>query len=483
MIKDLSFTEFANLAQTSDKVAVFKQFRTNDLSALHIYEVLIENGFQGGILLEDLQQRDGFINSYLGFNPVETFSINENHKNFLTEVHQIQNKLKFAVREDVVNLITSAAGFISYDAVRFFEEIPDRHPPDNFPLVFFKFFSVSLTFNQRDKTVLVSIIVDVKKDTLNESYNQATAKLGEIGKLLNQYKFEEYVAPETTNSATQITVDCSDEEFMAMVDKAKDYIVKGDAFQIVLSRSFQRHISKSPLEIYKALRYISPAPFLFYIPVSSNETIIGASPERFIQVMDRTITANPIAGTRARKIDKGDEVKQELLTDEKELAEHMMLVDLTRNDVGSVSEPASVRVKELLNVQHYSHVTHITSTITGVLRQNLSPLDAIKSAFPVGTLSGAPKIRAMEIIDELEQSRRGLYGGAILRMDGVFDVDSAVAIRMAHIKDNTATVRTGAGIVYDSDPKKENKETYQKAAPIIKALYCAHGEEFNVTDN
>lgn len=488
MIKALSFEEFEILAKKSPRVAVFKEIAIGELSALDVYEVLSKNNFTHGILLEDLQQRDGFINSYIGFNPIEIFTADKKKQDFLETIKDFQKKIKFETRQDVVNLITSAAGFISYDAIRFFENIPDRHPEGTFPLALLKFFSVSITLNHKTKRALISVLTDVREDTSQNCFSLAQDMLNDIEEILASYSPSDYSVPLEVNSNDEITVDCSDEEFMRMVTKAKDYIVKGDAFQIVLSRSFQREINNSPLNIYKVLRHVSPAPFLFYIPLDSNDTIIGASPERFIQVIDRDITANPIAGTRQRDVVRDEQIKQDLLSDEKEIAEHMMLVDLTRNDVGSVSEPASVKVKELLNIQHYSHVTHITSTIIGKLREEFSPLDAIKNAFPVGTLSGAPKIRAMEIIDELEKSRRGLYGGAVLRLDGVFDVDSAVAIRMAHLKDNVATVRTGAGIVFDSDPQKEMRETYQKARPLLKALQLAHQEvavqgEVDVIDN
>ena len=217
---------------------------------------------------------------------------------------------------------------------------------------------------------------------------------------------------------------------MRMVEKAKDYIIRGDAFQIVISRCFKRQYSVPHLEIYKALRKVSPAPFMFYFPTETS-VIIGASPERFIRVHNKQVTVNPIAGTRKRTDERPDEViAADLLNDKKECAEHMMLVDLARNDVGVVSEPGSVEVSELLHVKHYSHVSHITSTVTGKLQEKYDAFDAFVAAFPAGTLSGAPKIRAMQIIDELETSRRGLYGGAICRLDSIGNLDSGIAIRL-----------------------------------------------------
>ena len=214
---------------------------------------------------------------------------------------------------------------------------------------------------------------------------------------------------------------------------------------------------------------------MFYLPIN-NGVIIGASPEKLIKVRNQQVEINPIAGTRQRTQQSHDEqIAAELLNDKKELAEHMMLVDLARNDLGAVCKPGSVKVKELLQVKHFSHVSHITSVVTGQLQDNLDALDALAAAFPAGTLSGAPKIRAMQIIDELETSKRGIYGGAICRLDYRGNLDSCIAIRMALLTDGMATVRAGAGIVYDSDPKSEANETRQKAQGILDAIAFAQG--------
>lgn len=474
MIPPLSLEEFRKLATQSKRVAVFKEIEVNNLSAVSIYEILSKNNCADGILLEDLQQRDGFRNSFIGFNPLDTLEVNQLVENPLQLIRNLQEKHKFTTRQEINNLITSAAGFVSYDAVRFFENIPDRHQNiHDFPLIFFRFFSLSITFSHDHKNILISKVIEIEDD-IEKSYNSAQLYLNNIIEILQSAK-EEDTTPSSVINEIDLEVDTSDEQFCKIVEIAKDYVVKGDAFQIVLSRTFKRNYSRSPLEIYKTLRKVSPAPFMFYIPLTTS-FLIGASPERFIQVHNRKIIANPIAGTRKRNKTNDHLVKEELLNDEKELAEHMMLVDLTRNDVGSVSEAGSVKVSELLHVQHYSHVTHITSTITGVLKKEYDPLDALRAAFPVGTLSGAPKIRAMEIIDELEQSRRNLYGGAVCRVDAQFDIDSCVAIRMAHLKDGKAYVRTGAGIVFDSNPARELLETFEKAQPMLETIAIAHGE-------
>ncbi len=276
--------------------------------------------------------------------------------------------------------------------------------------------------------------------------------------------------------AQAVESDTSDAEFINLVVKAKEYITLGDAFQIVLSRCFKRNYSVPPFKIYKTLRKVSPAPFMFYFPIY-DIIIMGASPERLIRVHNKEVTVNPIAGTRKKTVDRSDQnMTNELLSDKKELAEHMMLVDLARNDVGAVCEPGSVKVCDFLQVKHYSHLSHITSTVTGKLKEKYDALDALKAAFPAGTLSGAPKIRAMEIIDELELSHRGLYGGALCRIDASGNFDSCIAIRMAVLKEGVATIRTGAGIVYDSNPAAEAQETVLKAQSMLNAISAAHGE-------
>ncbi|MFN7097528.1 MAG: anthranilate synthase component I family protein, partial [Gammaproteobacteria bacterium] len=243
--------------------------------------------------------------------------------------------------------------------------------------------------------------------------------------------------------------------------------------QVVLSRRFTEKYTVSPFTIYQALCQISPAPYMFFIPLT-DRVIIGASPERLIAVNQGTVSINPIAGTRRRDNSKTEQdIEQDLLSDSKEIAEHMMLVDLARNDIGAVCKPGSIVVEELLKVKHFSHISHITSLVTGKLERKYDALDALAHAFPAGTLSGAPKIRAMEIIDELETSRRGLYGGAICRLDYAGNLDTCIAIRMAILKDGIATVRTGGGIVYDSSPLAEADETRHKARNMLETIRIA----------
>lgn len=261
-----------------------------------------------------------------------------------------------------------------------------------------------------------------------------------------------------------------------MVEKAKEYIHKGDAFQIVLSRQFYKKYLVSPFQIYRALRMSNPSPYMFFIE-HNNTFIAGSSPERLASVKNRIVETHPIAGTRKRGATAHDDrvIAEDLLNDKKEVAEHVMLVDLARNDIGSVSVPGTVQIKKFKDIQHLTKVMHITSVVEGELSANKDALDGLRAVFPAGTLSGAPKIRAMEIIDKLEPSRRGLYGGAVCFVDNDGNLESCIAIRMAIMKDNIATVQAGCGIVFDSDPASETEETRSKASAVLNGIDLAEG--------
>jgi anthranilate synthase component 1 len=475
-MQPLTLDEFIIYAKDVRRVAVFEEIPAGKLTPVMIYTLLNKVHKADGVMLEDLHRQDRIQYSFICFEPIASLTMNRNDGSHpLTALRDLQLKFAYKTRADAADLITSSAGFMTYDAIRYFEDIPDRHAPDlSLPEILFNFYALSLTFNHAKKTILVSTVVSVG-DHPEQAYKQARKKIMTIIELLISSSREAETSIEKQEPSS-VEVDTSDADFMHMVEKAKDYIKRGDAFQIVLSRCFTANYSVPPFAIYKTLRRISPAPFMFYFPTKSN-VIIGASPEQLIRVQHKQITVNPIAGTRKRTGEKTDEaVTTDLLHDKKELAEHMMLVDLARNDVGVVSDPGSVQVSELLHVKHYSHVSHITSTVTSQLQEKYDALDAFAASFPAGTLSGAPKIRAMQIIDELETSRRGLYGGAICRLDYLGNLDSCIAIRMAILKNGIATIRTGAGIVYDSNPLTEAQETYQKARSMLDAIAAAHRE-------
>lgn len=489
MIQPLSLSEFLALAKSSKRVAVFEAIKMGSLSPIDAY-MACKGQLNGGAILEKTDDAGTPSYSYLLFDPFAKVTTNRDaiittiDKEAITskgcpfeELRSVQKRLSFSTRSDVVNLISSAMGFVSYDAVRYIESIPNRHEAESsFPDILFEFYRVSITFDHLHQKILISVMVDIDDDEPQKKYRDAQAYIYHLIEMLKKTVILSQPIQEADNQPCLIKNDISDDEFMHMVRKAKEYIIRGEIFQIVISRCFKINYSLAPISIYKALRRISPTPYMFFFEAES-EVVMGASPERLIKVQQNKITVNPIAGTRKRSTDKDDDaIACDLLTDEKEVAEHMMLVDLARNDVGAVAVPGSVAVDELLMVKHYSHVSHICSVVSGQLNDKLDCIDAFIAAFPAGTVSGAPKIRAMEIIDELETSRRGIYGGAICRFDYKANLDSCIAIRMAHLKDGIATIRAGAGIVYDSDPQMEAQETLKKASAMCAAIKAAHGE-------
>jgi len=487
MMQPLSLSEFLVLAQTSRRVGVFEAIAIESLTPTDVYE-LYKNDLKEGVLLENGTQEENPAYSYLFFEPVANIQVekgvitqiignqvSERKDNPFAALRKLKKTLGFTTRPDVAHLISSAMGFVTYDAVRYLEAIPDRHNSEAaLPDLSFNFYQISITFDHRNGEILISTLVEVSTEP-EKDYYSAKAHLHHLIGLLKKQNNSPLNTQKSDKQQLSLAVDIGEAEFMQMVDKAREYIISGDAFQIVISRCFKLDYSVEPINIYKALRRLSPAPFMFFFQTGAT-VIMGASPERLIQVQQQKVILNPIAGTRKRSADKNDTaIADDLLNDKKEVAEHMMLVDLARNDVGSVSKPGSVKVDELLKVKHYSHVSHITSVVSGQLQTHLDSLAAFMAAFPAGTLSGAPKIRAMEIIDELETTRRGLYGGAICRFDYQDNLDSCIAIRMAVLKDGIATVRAGAGIVFDSDPQAEAQETLKKASAILDAIQQAHG--------
>jgi len=264
------------------------------------------------------------------------------------------------------------------------------------------------------------------------------------------------------------------EEFLNIVKRAKEYIAQGDVVQVVLSQSFKKDFFGKPEDIYRSLRYLNPSPYMYYMDLGDIK-VIGSSPEVLVRLEEKRIETRPIAGTRKRGLTEEEdlELERDLLKDEKERAEHLMLVDLARNDVGRVSKPGSVKVEGFMRVERYSHVMHIVSDVVGELKEGLSAVDVLKALFPAGTVSGAPKVRAMQIIEELENQRRGIYASAVgyISFDG--NMDMAIAIRTALVLGNEVFVQAGAGIVADSDPEKEWWETVNKAKALMKAISMA----------
>jgi anthranilate synthase component 1 len=368
-----------------------------------------------------------------------------------------------------------AVGFVGYDWVRFVEQVPDANPdPIGLPDLWFVFPETVVVHDNASHTAFVVRHTELRPDDdVGATYRRA---LEGVNAVVQQLR-EPLVVPveaESVREPMDVARSATREEYHDIVKRAKEYIEAGDIFQVVLSQQFRVPLQVDPFTIYRQLRSINPSPYLFYMHCEG-PVIIGSSPEALVRLIDGEIDVRPIAGTRRRGESPEEDavIEQELLEDEKERAEHLMLVDLGRNDVGRVAEVGSVQVSEFMKIERYSHLMHIVSNVQGKLREGLDWLDLLRATFPAGTLSGAPKVRAMEIIDELENLRRGIYGGCVGYVDYSGNIDTAIAIRTMLIQNGEIFMRTGAGIVADSDPDYEFEETVTKVRALVAAIDMA----------
>jgi anthranilate synthase component I len=370
-----------------------------------------------------------------------------------------------------------AVGYAGYDTVRYTESLPNA-PEDDRRLadLSFAFYDRMVIFDHARKTILVVANARVDANDLQTSYDKACRQVDRLVERLQQGVADLQltdIAP-AGESNWPFTSNFSKQQFENAVRKCKEYINAGDIFQVVLSQRLRTQTRARPFDIYRALRVLNPSPFMFFIKNGSTH-LVGASPEIMTRVENGLVTIRPLAGTRKRGAtpEEDQRLAEELLADPKERAEHIMLVDLGRNDVGQVSEFGSVRLGDLLTVERYSHVMHLSSTVTGQLQKGKTAFDALRSCLPAGTLSGAPKVRAMQIIDELEPHRRGPYGGAVGYVDFSGNMDTCIALRTMVLMGQTAYVQAGAGIVADSEPDMEFRETMNKAMGLLRALEVA----------
>jgi anthranilate synthase component I len=373
-----------------------------------------------------------------------------------------------------------AVGFFAHDAVRQLEKLPElAHDDLHVPDCELMFFNRLLAFDHVRHEIYIIVTADVRETSPRRAYTQALRDIAKIEKQLAaplERKFLKPVKAQRGKLKTAISV--SKPEFLRTVEKIKEYIMAGDVFQAVPSLRVELEPGVSPLNIYRALRRVNPSPYMYFLRLDGM-TILGTSPEMLVRVTGRRLEYRPIAGTRKRGKDEAEDqrLEQELRHDEKERAEHVMLVDLGRNDVGRVSEFGSVKVQNLMFVERYSHVMHLVSAVEGTLRSDLGPVDALAACFPAGTLTGAPKVRAMEIIEEAEPVRRGIYGGAVLYADFAGNLDSCIVIRTMLVKGKKAYVQAGAGIVADSVPESEYQECLNKAQALVRAVEMARSGE------
>lgn len=382
---------------------------------------------------------------------------------------------------DLPRFVGGAVGYFAYDMIRQIENIPDNTLNDvAVPEAMFMLFDSIIIFDHVKAHLIVLANAHNQGDPA-AAYETATARIDELVDLIRQPLPDIPRTPEVLDAELESTFQQA--EFEAAVEAAKEYIRAGDAFQIVLSQRLSRPTNASPISIYRALRMLNPSPYMFFLHYPADDShealsIVGASPEMLVRLEDGIASVRPIAGTRPRgkTYEEDQELAADLLADPKELAEHIMLVDLGRNDLGRVCEYGSVQVPELNIVERYSHVMHIVSQVEGKLREGYDAFDLLRATFPAGTLSGAPKIRAMEIIDELEKTRRNVYGGGVgyFSFDG--SMDTCIAIRTVVMVNNRAYVQAGAGIVADSNPAMEYQECFNKARALAEALKLAESD-------
>ncbi len=375
-----------------------------------------------------------------------------------------------------------AVGFLAYDVVRHFEPRVTIPAADatGFPEALFMFVDSLLVFDHVKHVVKVVAHCRLDGD-VEASYRQACWRIDELAKRLNHALPASPYPTALYHEHSEPESNVGHDRYIEMVQRAKEYIVAGDIIQVVPSQRLSRKTAAHPFSIYRALRTVNPSPYMYYLQMGDSY-IVGASPEMLVRVEDGIVETHPIAGTmpRGKDPDEDAEIERKLLADEKERAEHVMLVDLGRNDIGRVSQPGTVKVKDFMIVERYSHLMHLVSRVEGKLRGGMSAYDALRACFPAGTLSGAPKIRAMEIISELEPERRGTYGGAVGYFDFSGNMDTAITIRTIAMKDGVARIQCGGGIVYDSVPETEYRETLTKARAMLAAIDRAEEMEETV---
>ncbi len=420
----------------------------------------------------------------IGFNPDKIFNIKKNKiiednfkkkkiikKNILNYLNNLFRDFKVKSSSELPRMSSMLVGYFSYDIIRLIEKIPDNCREDiNIPDIrLMRPKNLIIYDNIKRKIFYIeNIFKEEKISNYQTKYEEIKNRLKELSSYGNIQLPSDF---HKNKNRINVKSNISKKKFKNIVNKAKKYIKKGDIFQVVLSQRFQASIEKPPLEIYNTLRVLNPSPFMFYFNYDDFQ-ILGSSPEILVRLVDGNVTIRPIAGTRRRGKNKNEDNKltNELLQDPKELAEHLMLLDLGRNDVGKVSKINSVKVTEKFKVEKYSHVMHIVSNVVGKLKKDFSLFETFLSGFPAGTVSGAPKIRAMEIIDELETSKRKLYAGGIGYFTAKQEFDTCIALRTALIKNKKIYVQAGAGIVADSNPKNEYDETVNKAKALLKAI-------------
>jgi anthranilate synthase component 1 len=486
-----SFNEFSRKARDGNLIPVYHEILADMETPVSAFRKIDRGNY--AFLLESVEGGEKWGRySFLGSNPGLVFKAKGSRVEVITgdrtQFYQIDKDLLQLLKailsryrpvrvDGLPRFYGGMVGFLAYDVVRQFERLPATTKDDlDLPDALFLHTDTLVIFDNvshRIKVVSNAFIPEPTQEHIRGAYDEATRKIDAIiGSLRRPLAVSS--APAGVEGELQLSSTMSREEFIRAVESAKEYVRAGDVVQAVISQRLSTKTSADPFNIYRALRIINPSPYMYYLRLGDLR-LVGSSPEVLVRLEEGKIDLRPIAGTRPRGRDDEEDLalEQELLCDPKERAEHIMLVDLGRNDVGRVARIGSVMVTELMAVERYSHVMHIVSNIKGVLEDKHDAFDLLRACFPAGTVTGAPKIRAMEIIEELERVRRGPYAGAVGYLGFSGNMDTCITIRTVLITDGTAHVQAGAGIVADSDPEREYEETVNKAKGMIKAIEMA----------
>jgi anthranilate synthase component 1 len=489
-VTELSITieEARERARRAPLVPVYRELLADTLTPVAAFRALAGDG--SAFLLESVEggERLGRY-SFVAANPVATIRVIQGNATVVDPLGQralegrdpleaIERYLAQYRAEPVEGLprrfCGGAVGYLGYEAAQYLEKLPvPEHDPLGVPDAIFLVADTLLCFDHVQQRLKLVSHLRPGDGSVDHAYHAAAGRIDDLERrLLEVPPIKRIGAPLRRHDSTSATGAArSREEFLSSVERAKRYIEAGDIYQVQLAQRFTVPFAGDPFDIYRVLRALNPSPYMYYLSLAGM-TVLGTSPETLVTVEDRRMRYRPLAGTRRRGRDDAADrrMENELLASEKERAEHIMLVDLGRNDLGRVAEVASVRVTELLQVERYSHVMHLVSNIEAHLREDCSAMDALRSCFPAGTVTGAPKIRAMEIIAELEQERRGVYAGAVGYLGFTGSLDTCIAIRTMVVKDGAATMQAAAGVVADSNPEEEFLETQNKTAALRQAL-------------
>jgi anthranilate synthase component 1 len=488
------YKEFSSLARQATLVPVVKSVMADLLTPVSAF-LAISRGEKDAFFLESIERGEQIGRySFLGARPYmqllargDEVAIERGKKREVRQGNVLQvakillQQHRPAVVPGLPPFTAGAVGFCSYDAVRQLEKIGDCAKDDlHLPDCVLMFYDRLLAFDHLRHQIHIIAAADVSNESPRKAYDRALHDIGVLEKkLASGLSMRSWLTrPAKAHGKLKVHAGTPRKDFEQAIRTSKEYIAAGDIFQVVMSQRLDFTPGVDPFDVYRALRTVNPSPYMYFLKMGETH-VLGSSPEMLIRVTGRKLEYRPIAGTHRRGRDEAEDEKLEkkMLSDEKERAEHVMLVDLGRNDLGRVSEYGSVKVKDLMYVERYSHVMHIVSALEGRLRPQLHALDAFAACFPAGTLSGAPKVRAMQIIEELEPTRRGIYGGSVLYADFAGNLDSCIAIRTMVMQGKKAYLQAGAGIVADSDPATEYEESMNKAQAVLKAVAAARGEQ------